>query len=387
LRPTLHHLLIWSVAFVPTAWAQSVTTFYFGAMGSNDDYVNAMAVDANGNMYVTGSTTGSSFATSGAAQPMLARGMCTYGYPSGQRQDQCADAFVAKIGASGNLVYATYLGGKAADRGMAIAVDSDGNAYVAGYTESTDFPVTQNVFQRSSPGHGDIFIAKLDPTGAKLLYSTYLGGSGRDSVSGLALDRGGNVYLTGSTSSEDFPVTPGVLGASPAPCFVSKLDALGAGLLYSTYFPVAQCNAIAIDDSGNVYLTGTAGNNLPLTPGAFQTIYRGGGTGPDSTNSADAFVSKLNAGATALLFSTFLGGTGYDSGSRIVVDARGSTYVLGWTYSRDFPTTPGSWINARPEAPVWSDAVPRSIIPRMFRRTSQTFQGWRLTQWETLYSR
>ena len=311
---------------------------YLGAAGS-------IAVDADGNAYVAGATESSTLpTTAGALQPTIKGG---------------ADVYVAKLDPTGStLVYSTYLGGSANDLSAGIAVDAAGNAYVTGRTGSSDFPTTLGAFQFLFGGGStfqaqfrasDVFVTKLNATGSALIYSTYLGGSNDDWASGIAVDAAGNAYVAGGiecaqTSStpttrcaDNFPTTPGafdttftVTGASSG--FVAKLNPTGSALVYSTYMG-AGVNAIALDTDGNTYL---ASFFVQPTPGAFQTT-------PGDSGFADAGVTKLNAAGSALVYSTFLGGSGVDGGSGIAVDAAGNAYVTGNTASPDFPTTPGAF--------------------------------------------
>jgi hypothetical protein len=246
------------------------------------------------------------------------------------------------------LAYSTYLGGSGGDAGNGIAVDAAGNAYVTGFTTSSDFPTTPGAFQTTSGGSYDAFVSKLNAAGSALLYSTYLGGSRNDNGLGIAVDSSGNVYVTGFTGSSDFPTTPSAFQRrihSGWDGFVTKLNVVGSGLLYSTYLGGGrydQGNAIAVDASGSAYVTGTtASSDFPTTPGAFQTRYRGHGSGCCSIG--DAFVSKLNADGSALLYSTYLGGSANDSASGIGLDASANAYVTGYTDSSNFPTTPGAF--------------------------------------------
>lgn len=240
------------------------------------------------------------------------------------------------------LSYSTYLGGTGSDTGASIAVDSAGNAYVTGSTSSTDFP-TSGVVQPVFGGFTDVFVTKLNPTGSALVYSTYLGGSNVDQGFGIAVDSSGNAYVTGETSSHDFPTTPGAYrtigGFDDA--FVAKLDATGSGLAYSTYLGgnlQDQGKGIAVDSSGNAYVAGTTQTpDFPITPGVFQPIFGGG--------SNDGFVAKLNAAGSALVYSSFLGGSSLfeEKILGIAVDSSGNAYVTGMTSSTDFPTTIGAF--------------------------------------------
>jgi len=289
--------------------------------GSDIDKAQGIAVDGAGNAYVTGFTMSDNFPTTpGAFQPA---------------NGGAEDAFVAKLNAAGSaLVYSTYLGGTSTDIGKGIAVDGAGNAYVTGSTYSTNFP-TANALQAAYGGIEDAFVAKLNASGTALVYSTYLGGSSGDEGNGIAVDGAGNAYVTGRTRSANFPTAnalqPAIGGIEDA--FVAKLNASGTALVYSTYLggsKGADGYGIAADGAGNAYVTGsTESDNFPTTPGAFQPAFVGSG---------DAFVAKLNAAGSALVYSTYLGGGNQDIGFGIAVDGAGNAYVTGETISTDFPT-------------------------------------------------
>jgi len=254
------------------------------------------------------------------------------------------------------LVYSTYLGGSVQDSGTGIAVDASANAYVVGQAFSFDFP-TVNALQPSNAGAGfdpaNVFITKINASGSALVYSTYLGGSGRDSGSGIAVDLSGNVYVTGRANSFDFPTVNALQAVSTACCgvngttgFVSKLNPAGAALIYSTYlggFGEDSGNAIAADATGNAYVTGMTSSpifpqpcsscNFPTTPNALQPNL--GGTPGSARN---AFVTKINPDGSAFVFSTYLGGSSDDEGNGIAVDTAGSVYVTGSASSSNFPT-------------------------------------------------
>jgi len=310
----------------PTGSALVYST-YLG--GSDSDPGRKIAVDAAGNAYVVGQTLSSNFpTTAGAFQTSFGGGY--------------SDAFVTKLNPTGSaLVYSTYLGGTGEDDCSGISVDADGNAYVAGFTASANFPATAGAFQTTfGGGYGDAFVAKLDPTGSALIYSTYLGGTDSDAAGnpGLAVDASGNAYVTSETVSTDFPTTPGAFQATLPGfqnAFVTKLDPTGSALVYSTYLGGSYSDwtqAIAVDADGNAYVTGaTRSRDFPTTPGAFQTTFGGGKN--------DAIVTKLNATGSALVYSTYLGGSGKDYGSAIAVDTAGNAFVTGTTNSSDFPTT------------------------------------------------
>jgi len=297
-----------------------------------------IAVDAIGNAYVTGSA-GPDFPVTANAFQTKALGLT---------------AFAAKLNPSGDqLVYSTFLGPGSA---MAIAVDAFGSAYVTGQTGSTTFP-TVNPIQAKYAGaptgvSGDAFISKLDPTGSSLTYSTYLGGSAVDTGFGIAVDASGAAFVTGNTSSADFPVTTGAFqttlrGFSDA--FVVKVNPQGSAFVYSTLLGGAQSStnafyggAIAIDAVGNAYVVGaTSAIDFPVTDGAFQTAYGDSSTLGGRLDVA-AFITKLNSAGTALVYSTFLGAGGFltsgqNMATGVAVDASGDAYVAGITTSTHFP--------------------------------------------------
>jgi len=297
---------------------------FLGGSGNDEGY--AIAVDSAGNAYVTGSTTSADFPTGNPLQPSNGGGS--------------EDAFVAKINPSGSaLVYSTYLGGSEGDTGYGIAVDGSGYAYVTGVTCSTNFP-TMNPLQPSNGGICNAFLAKVSPSGSALVYSTYLGGTGNSWATGVAVDGAGNAYLTGVADS-NFPtmnpLQPTYGGKGDA--FVAKINPSGSALVYSTYLggrTEDMGSGIAVDSSGNAYVTGwTISIDFPVTPGAFQTACKGGS---GCYNYSDAFVAKINSTGSALVYSTYLGGSYVDAGSGIAVDSSGDAYVVGWTSSTDFPT-------------------------------------------------
>jgi len=231
------------------------------------------------------------------------------------------------------VVYSSYLGGSSDDRGDGIALDSSGNAFVTGSTLSFDFP-TVNAQDPNLSGSEDAFVVKINAMGSEVIYSTYLGGSGYEYVNGIAVDNSGNTYLTGGTNSGNFPTVnalyPNLSGSDDA--FVSKINASGSQPIYSTYIgggSYEHGTGIAVDIAGNAYVTG-----LTMS-GGFPTI---NAPYPNHIGDYDAFVSKINASGSQLIYSTYIGGSGADYGYGIAVDSSGNAYVTGITYSGDFPT-------------------------------------------------
>ena len=317
--------------------------------GSDMDYANGIAVDPSGNAYVTGYTASTDFPLVNPVQSSPGGGTCS---EDGVDTTACFDAFVTKLNPTGTaLVYSTYLGGSNEDYGAGIAVDASGNAFVAGYTNSTDFPV-QNALQSENAGGWDAFVTELSADGASLIYSTYWGGSSDDIGTGVAVDSSGNAYISGYTDSPDFPVTPGALqvnyGGGNHNGFVVKFNSGGAQLGYSTFLGGNSDDyayGVAVDSAGDAYLTGaTNSTNFPNV-NAFQPNYAGGlcAVAPNTFPCYDAFVAKLNPAGSALIYSTYLGGTGSDYGYAIALDGSSNAYVTGYTTSTNFPTTAGAF--------------------------------------------
>ena len=231
------------------------------------------------------------------------------------------------------VVYATYLG-----VGHAVATDNAGSTYVTGSTVSSDLPTVNPVQPGRSGALSDGFLLKIDPTGTRLEYATYFGGSNWDYAYGIAVDASGNAYVTGVTWSADFPTRNALQSAMAgrSDAFVAKFNAAGSAVVYSTYLGgagVESINAIAVDRAGRAYVTGaTSSINFPVV-NALQPAKRG-----NSGSSTDVFIAKLDASGAALVYSTYLGGDGDDTGTGIAIDAGGNAYVAGSVTSQDFPT-------------------------------------------------
>lgn len=333
-------------------------TFGYGEL----DRINALAVDAQGNLYLAGQTNSSQFPTTPGAY------QTTFGLTGGS----FLNAFVMKLNAQGTaLVYSTFLKGettyKAEKKGnvaRGIAIDASGNAYVIGHTNALDFPVSAGALQTTIASYNklspvDVFVTKLNPTGSNIVYSTYLGSaSNTESGTGIAVDAGGNAYVTGYTSNGWVGITqpqgmpfPTTAGAYPLQdnyglgdfiagyAFVSKINPTGTALVYSsllgTLVNTLTLPSIAVDANGAAYVTGaTKSPTFPTTAGAAKTQM--------NAEYGNAFVTKLNAQGSALVYSTLLGGTVADYCTNIAVDASGNAIVSGTTNSGDFPQVGGT---------------------------------------------
>lgn len=287
---------------------------FLGGIGL--DRAHGIAVDSTGAAYIVGETTSATFPTLSAAQPAGGGAM---------------DVFVTKLNPAGNaLVYSTYLGGSADDAGLSIALDAANNAYITGYTQSTNFP-TQSAAYGSSAGGTDGFIAKLGPNGDTLVFSTYLGGSAEDRGVSIAADSTG-AYVAGNTSSSNFPTASALFGSyrgGTRDGFIVKVGTSGA-IGFSSFFGGSaddSATAIAADSSG-FYVAGyTSSSDIPLQGALYGT----------PAGAADAFVAKINIAGNAITYSTYLGGSSDDRATSIAVDSTGAAYIAGWTYSSNFP--------------------------------------------------
>ncbi len=313
-------------------------SLYFGGASN----ATAIAVNSTGEVYITGTaaqmpTTAGSFQAAVPAKP--------YPYFS---------PFIAKLNSTGTaLLYCTYISGTNDDQSYALAVDAQGDAYIAGRTNSTHSPVTKGAFQTQYPAtageqseysNGTAFVTELNPTGNALVYSTYLGGSLQAWATAITVDDNNSAYVAGTTYDSDFPTTPGAFQLAPTnkpvgqnSAFVTKLNPAGSALVYSTYLRGSAPDfayGIAVDSSGNAHVGGTTlSTDFPTTKGAYQTIVSG--------NTWGAILSKVNSTGTGLLYSTYLGQNNGTVINAVEVDPSGDTYVTGYTYDTNFPATPG----------------------------------------------
>jgi uncharacterized protein (TIGR03437 family) len=299
--------------------------YYAFAGGTGDSNTRALAVDAAGNAYLTGSTTAFDFPVKNAAQPQFGGGF--------------NDAYVLKFSPDGRtILYSTYLGGNNEDEAYGLAINAAGEAYVAGFSFSSDYPVVQ-AFQPRKGAGADGILTRLSADGKSLLSSTFLGGDYLDFIKGIALDSGGSIYLIGGTSSDDFPLKNPLQAILPAvpgirvSTFVTKLTPTAGALVYSTFLGGTGAGggwSIAVDSTGNAAICGISGPGFP-TKNAFQSAYGGG---PD-----DIFVARLTPDGSGFVFSTYVGGSDLDfqNANTLALDSQGNIYVTGWTGSSDFP--------------------------------------------------
>ena len=307
---------------------------FLGGSGAED--ARGIAIDAAGNILIVGGTDSVDFpTTAGALGPS----------PSGNE-----DMFLAKLSPAGDvLLYGTYLGGRALELAYGVAVDASGAAYISGVTNSTDFPATPGALDTSYDDsdlgcqrHGgcwDSAVAKVSPDGTHLEYATYLGGELYDVARAIRVDPYGDAIISGESSCPAFPATPGAFRSKETggpDVFVAKLDPMGTSLVYSSCFGGLDSDqgwGLDVDPSGSAYVTGrTFSRDFPTTPGAFNNTF-------GLNYSADVFVAKLTPSGTALAYSSLIAGNDSDYGQAIAVDANGTAWVTGWTYSADFPVT------------------------------------------------
>lgn len=306
--------------------------------GYDHDAARAMSIDHSNNVYITGYTISDEY-------PVTSWIGNDY-YPTLHG----SHVFVTKLSESGTeLIYSTIISGVNHDSGNDIVLDNNRNAYITGVTTSSDYPTTEEAYDRQFNSYGgsysgDVFITKLNASGSALVYSTFIGGIYDDSGNAIALDQNGNVYVTGYTYSRDYPTTSGAydlnynLDYNFSDVFVTKLNADGSALVYSTFIGGMKSEytyAIELDAYTNAYIVGETGStDYPTISGAFDRSLDG---------KSDAFITKLNASGTGLVYSGFLGGSNSEAGNSILVDSGGNALIAGYTGSNDFSTTSGAY--------------------------------------------
>lgn len=298
--------------------------------GSYLDIAYSIAIDGDGNSYITGYTVSSNFPTKSGSYDVSFNG----GY---------SDVFVTKFNSTAsNLLYSTFIGGSGNDNGQKIVLDNNGNAFICGYTTSANFPTSATAYDISLSGDQDVFVTKLNANGSALLYSTYIGGNNTDYGYGLSIDADGNAFISGGTYSINYPTTAGsfdpVFNSGGVDAYVTKLNSTGTALVYSTFIGgTAQdiSNSITTDINGNAYITGwSISTDFPVTNGVYDVSNNG---------NYDAFATKLNPAGSALIYSTYIGGSTADWGFSIVTDESGNAYIGGVTESSNYPVTSGAF--------------------------------------------
>ncbi|MBK8146647.1 MAG: SBBP repeat-containing protein [Acidobacteria bacterium] len=296
-----------------------------------NEFSNDIAVDSNGNTYITGRTLSASYPTTSGTIDTSANGL--------------EDVFVTKINSSGTgIVFSSFLGGSAYDEGLGIAVDPSGDVYLAGSSASANFPVTAGGYDNTFNGGADVFVSKISANGASLIYSTYIGASQIDYAQDLAIDASGSAYIVVRTSDAivDYPTTAGAFDTTQNgsdDVAVTKLNGTGSALIYSTFLggsAIDNGRTIAVNSAGEAIVGGATTDDVtdfPTTAGSYDTTLNG---------VTDFFVTKLNATGSALVFSTVIGGAGIDNANGLAIDAAGNVYVTG-IVAPGFPTTAGAF--------------------------------------------
>ena len=291
--------------------------------GSLDEQVFGLSIDPSGNIYIAGETLSSNFPTVKAIRSKFGGGL--------------ADGFVTKLSPSGTVLYSTYLGGRGNDRAYDVTSDAAGDAYVVGFTSSSDFPIINALYPKYRGGSEDAFVTKLSPDGGSYLMSTFLGGANTEEAVRVALDRDQNIIVAGYTQSVDFPVKNAVQAnlAGAFDIFVTKLIPDGSDTVFSTFIGSdgsESAPGLAVDTAGNIYIAGfTSSFGFPVINGI--NIGTSGGT---LHGDRDAYALKFDP-TGIILFSTYIGGSNSDGAVGITVDSAGNAYVTGYSFSVDFP--------------------------------------------------
>lgn len=307
-----------------TTGSALIYSTYIG--GSLDEKGTSICIDNSGNAYITGETSSTNFdITVGSFKTTHSGGK---------------DVFITKLNPTGTtLLYSTFVGGNLDDYGKSITIDAYHNAYITGYTNSTNFDITTGSFQTTKAQNNDVFVTKINDSGSSLIYSTFIGGVFDDEGQAITIDASNNAYVTGSTNSGDYKITPGsyqttLSGSYDA--FVTKIDSFGANIIYSTFLGGISLDIgydIEVDATGNSFLTGTTySSNFITTTGALQLFSKG---------NSEGFISKINNIGNTLLYSTYFGGSGQDESNSITLDAWSNVYITGSTTSINFDTTSG----------------------------------------------
>ena len=307
-----------------------VFSTYLG--GQSSDYGMDITYDSNGNSYIIGRTYSNNFPiTGGVIQERF----------SNEPYQPFYDVFVTKLNSTGSaLIYSTYLGGTAHDEGNSISIDDNGNAYLTGTTNSTNFPVTAGVYQNTNAGGYDGFVCKINSNATAITYSSYIGGSSDERPTKMYLDDG-NIIICGNASSSNYPTSNGAFQTtlSGAPDgFVTKFNSNATNISFSTYIGGSlneELNSLKVDSDGRVFLTGnTNSTDFPVTAGVYKDTL---------TNSHDIFVALLNSNGTDLIYSTYVGGSSNDYSRDIAIDTFGNSYIFGTSNSEDYPITSGAY--------------------------------------------
>jgi hypothetical protein len=326
-------------AFVTKLNSTGTALIYSTLLGGNKNTIGrGLAIDTFCNSFITGITSSIDFPSTFGAYDNAYNGDST---SMVSIEGSGGDVFLTKLNYNGDsLIYSTFIGGKSNEVSFNIKLDNFENAYLAGETTSYDFPITQNAFNSIYHGKRDLFVTKLNSFGSALIFSTFIGGSNLEFWPLIEIDENNNIYITGETNSNDFPITLNAYytksnGVHSA--FITKLDQTGNALVYSTYISevITEVHGISLDNYLNAYIIGsTLSNEFPVTINAYDTCFNG---------TRDCFITKINNNGSCIIYSTFLGGYNGDDGRCIILDSRDNLYVEGSTGSGNFPTTNGAF--------------------------------------------